>query len=1057
MYPKGIATAQCEENAVGLQGGRGALEGFEEAAHRIAPDGAVIAHDDEYLLPMRLATFNILHGRSSMTGWSISIGWLMLSALLDADIFALQEVDRDQPRSHLADLTAVAAEAMGAVTHRFAAALSGTPGAAWIAASENDLPGVASYGIALLSRYPALPGRFSGYRGSRPPSRCICATPRKMIIVKEEPRAAVIGRLRTPAGSVVVANTHLSYVPGWGRLQLRRIQRDLAPLQEPVILMGDLNMADNRRPQSPATDRWPGTSPSRSKTRSPARPHPDARPAGPRDRHERPCATAVRPPRAHRRAIHTRQGRRRQMINTDNYIRWERVDSVSQTATGILAELHRERLKIDVVRADVLRIKISRGGVFDESPTFAVCVDPLASAVDSRSKGPRRVRLITAAMHRPLWLDPFRIDVHRSDGSPVIETAQEPTGRYWAYATLNDSFTVRRRCRQEDAIFGLGEKSGGHNRKGRDFTMWNTDVLSPDETLEFTARQGRRRSARRSTQRRVRSRTTSPSRSSTTSPIPAGSMAASFVDNGYRGAYEFSSTEEYRIVFGGGQYTEYVFAGPDMPAILESYTWLTGRTAPPPIWSLGYHQCRWFDYTQDAVEAIAQRHRDNDIPCDAMWLDIEYMDGYRVFTWNTDRFPDPPGMLKRLAEQGLPGDHDHRSRREVRSWLLGLRSGRRARCVLPHRRRRPLHRPGVAGQHRLPRLRHRGGARPGGASSTRHTCSGLAGIWNDMNEPATGNIDARPMRFGRGEYSHERYHNQYALLMAMATTAGLLDAMPERRTFVLSRAGFAGIQRYAANWMGDNQSRWDHLWLSIAMGSGFGISGQAFVGADIGGFQGNSNAELFLRWMQYGTLTPFCRNHSEIGNVDQYAWAFGDVIQDHVRTAIKLRYRLLPYLYACFLTASETGEPVQRPMIFDYQYDATVRDIDDQYLLGTDLLVAPVVGPGITARQVYLPAGDWYDWHTGELVGGRRVPDQLPTPMDRIPVYRPRRRGDSDVAGGAGVDRRLPPRVVELHLFVPASDGVYHSMLQEDDGLTFAALKVLDIEPPSLSPGPAPS
>jgi alpha-glucosidase len=318
--------------------------------------------------------------------------------------------------------------------------------------------------------------------------------------------------------------------------------------------------------------------------------------------------------------------------------------------------------------------------------------------------------------------------------------------------------------------------------------------------------------------------------------------------------------------------------------------------------------------------------------------------------------------------------------------------------------------------------------------------SGLAGIWNDMNEPATGNISVMPMRFGRGQHSHERYHNQYALLMAMGTTAGLLDAMPDRRTFVLSRAGFAGIQRYAANWMGDNQSRWDHLWLSIAMGAGFGISGQAFVGADIGGFAGNSNAELFLRWMQYGTLTPFCRNHSEIGNVDQYAWAFGEVIQDHVRTAIKLRYRLLPYLYACFLEASETGAPVQRPLVFDHQYDATVRDIDDQYLLGNDLLIAPVVGPGVTARQVYLPAGDWYDWHTAEFIGSKRFLT-VTTALDRIPIFA---RGGAVIpmwqeAPASTYDYQ--PAVVELHLFVPVSDGVYYSELQEDDGLTFAALQ----------------
>ena len=728
------------------------------------------------------------------------------------------------------------------------------------------------------------------------------------------------------------------------------------------------------------------------------------------------------------------------MINTDHYIRCERVDSVTQTPTGILAELHGEQLRIDVVRPDVLRIKISRGGMFDEQPTFAVCVDPLASPIDfALEQDAERVQLITAACRASLWLDPFRIDVHRTDGSPVIETAQDEAGKFWAYATLNDSFTIRRRCRQEDAIFGLGEKSGRHNRKGRDFTMWNTDVLSPFETLEFTA--GKAPDDPRGDFRSVEF---DPYYVSIPffyhQSYPDGRMAGSFVDNGYRGAYEFCFDEEYRIVCHGGQYTEYVFIGPDMPAILESYTWLTGRTAPPPLWSLGYHQCRWFSYTQDAVEAVAQRHRENDIPCDAVWLDIGYMDGYRVFTWDSDRFPDPPGMLKRLDEQGFrvitiidPG-----VKFDPGYWVFDQGVERDVLCrteggdlyigqVWP-------------GNTAFPDFVTEEARTWWGELNAMHVLSGLAGIWNDMNEPATGNIPALPMRFGRGQYSHERYRNQYALLMAMGTTAGLLDAMPDRRTFVLSRAGFAGIQRYAANWMGDNQSRWDHLWLSIAMGSGFGISGQAFVGADIGGFQGNSNAELFLRWMQYGTLTPFCRNHSEIGNVDQYAWAFGEIVQDHIRTAIKLRYRLLPYIYACFLKASESGAPVQRPLVFDHQYDATVRDIDDQYLLGSDLLIAPVVGPGVTARQIYLPAGDWYDWHSGELGGGRRFLT-VPTPMEQIPIY---------ARGGAVIPMwpeapdstsEYQPEVIELHLFVPASDGVYDSMLQEDDGLTFAALR----------------
>ena len=230
-----------------------------------------------------------------------------------------------------------------------------------------------------------------------------------------------------------------------------------------------------------------------------------------------------------------------------------------------------------------------------------------------------------------------------------------------------------------------------------------------------------------------------------------------------------------------------------------------------------------------------------------------------------------------------------------------------------------------------------------------------------MNEPDR-RIPSRRCASARA-YSHERFHNQYALLMAMGHQEGLLDAC-RQRTFVLSRAGVAGIQRYAPM-EGDNLSRWDHLWVSLPMAAGLGVSGQAFVGADVGGFAGNSNAELYLRWMQYGALTPFFRNHSELGNVDQYAWAWGDVVLGIVRDAIRLRYRLMPYLYAAFLGAAQTGDGAATARL-RFQDDPTVRDIDDEYLLGSDLLVAPVIAPGTTSRQVYLPAGSWYDWHTGE-------------------------------------------------------------------------------------------
>jgi endonuclease/exonuclease/phosphatase family metal-dependent hydrolase len=198
---------------------------------------------------MRLATFNILHGRSLRDGVVRLDRLVDAVRTLDADILALQEVDRDQPRSHLADLTAVAAEAMGAVTHRFVAAISGTPGATWMAATEDEVPGRSSYGIALLSRYPARTWQVLRLPRIRARFPLWLPEPRKMIMVHEEPRAVVIGHLDTPAGPLVVANTHLSYVPGWGRRQLRRIRRDLAALPGPAVLMGDLNMADRRPAQ----------------------------------------------------------------------------------------------------------------------------------------------------------------------------------------------------------------------------------------------------------------------------------------------------------------------------------------------------------------------------------------------------------------------------------------------------------------------------------------------------------------------------------------------------------------------------------------------------------------------------------------------------------------------------------------------------------------------------------------------------------------------------------------------------------------------------------------
>lgn len=724
--------------------------------------------------------------------------------------------------------------------------------------------------------------------------------------------------------------------------------------------------------------------------------------------------------------------------STEHYLRFERVLGVERTPSGVLVDLGRERLRVDVVRDDVVRFMASRGGRFDEQPTHAVCVDPLGlEAPFEVEEDDDAVRVRTAGLVVTVHLDPFRLDVHRPDGSPVVETAQDADGRWWPYAVLNDSFVLRRRSRPDDALLGLGEKTGTFERGGRDFALWNTDVLDQDASARFHGH-------RPAGDPRADPTSTEFDPYYMSIPLlyhqrwPGGAVSASFIDNGYRLDYDLSDPREVVVHGAGGHWCEYVFAGPAMRDVIEAYTWLTGRASLPPLWALGYHQSRWHAYTQPQVEALAQRHRELEVPCDGIWLDIEYMDGYRVFTWDEHRFPDPRGMLERLRDQGFrvvtiidPGvKHDPG---------YAVFDDAVAQDVLCRTENGDLYVGQVwPGDTVFPDFATPEARAWWGRLNAEHLRSGLAGIWNDMNEPATGRIPPDAMRFDHGAASHERFHNQYALLMAMGTVEGLRAEMPELRTFVLSRAGSPGIQRYAANWMGDNLSRWDHLALSMPMAAGLGISGQPFVGADVGGFFGSSNAELFVRWMQYGALTPFFRNHSAIGNVDQYAWAFGDVVLGLVREAVRLRYRLMPYLYAAFVEATRTGLPVQRPLVLEFQDDPLVRGCDDQFLLGRDLLVAPVTAQGMTSRQVYLPPGDWFDLHTDErLEGGRFV--VAPTPMDRIPLF---------VRAGAVLPQwpEAPPstdgyrpEVLELHVYAPADGDGVTSTFQEDDGVTTAA------------------
>ena len=711
------------------------------------------------------------------------------------------------------------------------------------------------------------------------------------------------------------------------------------------------------------------------------------------------------------------------------------------TETGFVAHYGTEKVAIDVVKADLLRVRISRGGEFDATPTFALAVEPIGAAraagYDTHFEvviGQEQVELVTSHLVAQIQLEQFGLFITRTDGSVVLDARSEQGNSY--YRHLNGSFISQRKAAMADNIFGLGEKTGRQNRRGRDFTLWNVDVLNPTASGEFTSALD---------SQDPRANNTSVDFDPYYVSIPffyhqdaaTGKVSASFVDNSYRSTYDFSQPNQLSFRFEGGQLSEYIFGGPDISEILRDYTWLTGRMELPPIWALGYHQCRWHGYNHDSLIALAKKHRDLGIPLDVLWLDIDHMDGYRVFTWNKELFPDIRQTLKQLGEMGIrvitiidPG-----VKAEAGYAVYDSGKANDVFCITE------------GGDEYIGQVWPGNTAFPDfvkpearswwGALNAQHVQSGLAGIWNDMNEPATGEIAAERMRFGGGKYSHERYHNTYALLMAMGTVEGLKEAIPNLRTFVLSRAGSPGIQRYAANWMGDNMSRWDHLWLSTPMGNGLGLSGQAFVGADIGGFGEDSNPELFARWIQHGALSPFARNHNMVNQIDQYAFSFGDQVLEVAREAIALRYKLMPYIYSQFALAAETGAPVQRSLVFDYQYEKAVANLDDQYLFGQSLLVAPVYAAGAVAREVYFPTGEWLDWHTGQsVVSAQGSTLQVAAPLQRIPLFVKAGAVIPTWPGNPQTTMGYQPQELELQVWVPGQDAVVESVLHEDDGLT---------------------
>lgn len=595
---------------------------------------------------------------------------------------------------------------------------------------------------------------------------------------------------------------------------------------------------------------------------------------------------------------------------------------------------------------------------------------------------------------------------------------------------------VSKRLLAEEAYFGLGERTGEIERRGRIYSNWAIDPVCYHNPGNDNLYQSH----------------------PVLIGIRAGLSWAIVLAGSWYNRFDlgYTNPETLTIHTHGGVLDYFVLVGPDPAGVVEKLTRLTGRPFLPPRWALGYHQSRWGYKTEEDLRSIADEFRRRELPLDVIHCDIDYMRGYRVFSFDPQRFPEPKRSFEELRAKDVrvvpivdPG-----VRMDTSPGYEPARQGLESGLFCTDAEGTP-----VVGTAWPPR-----GLWPDFAKEqTRSWWASLVaafrgeyevgGIWNDMNEPALFSNQIPLDSPSGGEdagATHAETHNLYGHLMARATYDGLSAARPNERPWILTRSGCLGTQRYAAVWSGDNQSTWDHLEMSIAQLASMGLCGQPWVGADIGGFERNCPAELYARWIQFAVFYPFMRTHASFYTSRQEPWSFGPEVETIARSALELRYRLLPYLEALAHQTHETGSPILRPLVYDFSDDPATYFLSDQVMVGPELLVAPIYRPGKTNRAVYLPAGSWTDMRTGRLfVGpGTFIAEAPPT---SIPVFV---RGDAAVPLG-NVRRSTAEPLSELLFHVapagPGSVGASHHgggrsagtskvwRHIEDDGITVAA------------------
>ncbi len=696
---------------------------------------------------------------------------------------------------------------------------------------------------------------------------------------------------------------------------------------------------------------------------------------------------------------------------TDQVVFPGNVKSLKKVDHGVLVKTDNAHLMIQTYQDQTIRVRLSKTP-FTIDFSYAVIQKPEGHFNDIRET-PEQWELITDSLKIILTKKPVSLKVYNRKDQVLCEDYQR-----FSYTWQGTEVTSYKKLFPDEKFLGLGEKTGNVNRRGDKFENWNSDVpayaINADPIYQSI-----------------------PFYMGIHDEVTYGI----FLDNSFRTKFNFgASTDEQYSYFSAayGEMNYYIFGASTLAGIIRDYTWLTGRMSMPPLWSIGYQQCRWSYFPESDVLRLAHTFRNKQIPCDVIYLDIDYMDSYKIFTWNDTKFPKPKTMIGKLNDLGFHlvtiVDPGIKIEKGYFAYEEGVKNDYFAKypdgefytgSVWP-------------GRCHFPDFTKETVRNWWGNAFTRLIDPGVEGFWNDMNEPATwgqGIPNMVQFDFDGHKASMAEAHNIYGLNMSRATFEGTKKLLNGKRPFVLTRAGFAGIQRYSAVWTGDNEATDDHMLLSARMVNSMGLSGLSFVGPDVGGFMGNPSPELYQRWLSMGVYTPFFRNHSAWGTDHKEPWSFGEEVEKSSREQINQRYRLIPYLYSMFYQSLLSGLPVARSLTIHNTFDekAYWYAYQNQYMFGDNLLVAPVSCKQ-NAVKVYLPAGGWYRLSSGEYYPGN-MEVIVDAPLSDLPVF-VKASGIVPMQSVVQSTAEKPSSTLDLHIYNGEKPATF--LYYEDDGASYA-------------------